>query len=117
MDGLMPYLRINQIGELHFLTSTFLSTPADQQFNFQKYNHGEADPLDLPYDYGSIMHYRKYAFTGNGFPTVVPKNKWATIGQRKGLSKIDIKKINKFYSCSAYTTAITSPKTTAKPTG
>lgn len=94
----------------------FLDT-LDQKFNFQKYNHGEADPLELPYDYGSIMHYRKYAFTGNGFPTIVPKDRNAAIGQRKGLSKIDIKKINKFYNCSSYTTASTTTKATAKPTG
>lgn len=99
-----------------YVTIYWNNIEKDQQFNFQKYNHGDADPLDLPYDYGSVMHYRKYAFTGNGFPTVVPKEKWATIGQRKGLSEIDIKKINKFYNCSAYTTASPTPKATAKPT-
>lgn len=99
-----------------YVTIYWNNVDKDQKFNFQKYNHGEADPLELPYDYGSIMHYRKYAFTGNGFPTIVPKDRNAAIGQRKGLSKIDIKKINKFYNCSSYTTASTTTKATAKPT-
>jgi len=84
----------------------------DQHYNFQKYSHGEADPLDLPYDYGSIMHYSKYAFSSNGNPTIVPKDKNASIGQRVALSKTDIKKINKFYKCSSFTTASTTTEAT-----
>lgn len=84
----------------------------DQHYNFQKYSHGEADPLDLPYDYGSIMHYPKYAFSSNGHPTIVPKDRNASIGQRVALSKTDIKKINKFYKCSSFTTASTTTEAT-----
>lgn len=96
--------------------SRFSRYALDQTYNFQKYSHGEADTLALPYDYGSIMHYPKYAFTGNGYPTIVPKDGNAAIGQRLALSKIDIKKINKFYKCSSYTTSTTTEATTI-PTG
>ncbi len=45
------------------------------------------------YDYGSIMHYGKYAFSRNGKPTITPlKN--VSIGQRDGLSTLDIRSIN-----------------------
>lgn len=92
--------------------SMYLTVLLDQHYNFQTYSHGEADPLDLPYDYGSIMHYPKDAFSSNGNPTIVPKDRNAAIGQRVALSKIDIKKINKFYKCSSFTTASTTTEAT-----
>ncbi|KAL9970039.1 hypothetical protein ACROYT_G022350 [Oculina patagonica] len=95
-----------------YVTVYWSNVDKDQTYNFQKYSHGEADTLALPYDYGSIMHYPKYAFTGNGYPTIVPKDGNAAIGQRLALSKIDIKKINKFYKCSSYTTSTTTEATT-----
>lgn len=73
--------------------------------------------MELPYDYGSIMHYPRYAFTCNGYPTIVPKDKNAVIGQRIALSKIDIRKINKFYKCSTYTTASAVTEPPAATTG
>ncbi|CAF4394367.1 unnamed protein product, partial [Rotaria magnacalcarata] len=42
------------------------------EHNFDVYSRTDADTLGLPYDFGSIMHYRSDAFSSNGRPTIVP---------------------------------------------
>jgi hypothetical protein len=46
------------------------------------------------YDYGSIMHYSRTAFTVNGQDTIVPTDPDTQIGQRDGLSAGDILAVN-----------------------
>jgi hypothetical protein len=46
------------------------------------------------YDYGSIMHYPRNAFSVNGQDTIVPTDPTAQIGQRNGLSAGDIAAAN-----------------------
>ena len=46
------------------------------------------------YDYGSIMHYPRSAFSKNGEDTIVPTDPDAQIGQRDGLSPGDIFAVN-----------------------
>ena len=65
--------------------------------NFKKYTHVLEQKYHSPYDYGSIMHYSQKAFDKNGRDTIVPKQRGVTIGQRKGLSEVDIKELNTFY--------------------
>lgn len=49
-----------------------------------------------PYDYGSIMHYGAFAFSANGQPTITTLQP-ATIGQRNGLSQLDLASIHQNY--------------------
>ncbi|XP_075044746.1 embryonic protein UVS.2-like [Mixophyes fleayi] len=57
--------------------------------------------LGLPYDYDSVMHYSRYAFTSNGKETIVPKlNTSVVLGQRFGVSTLDVAKLNKLYDCN-----------------
>ncbi|XP_041445824.1 high choriolytic enzyme 1 isoform X2 [Xenopus laevis] len=71
----------------------------DKERNFLKMN---TQNLGTPYDYLSVMHYGKFAFaTNSGKPTLEPKrNPTAMIGQRVGLSSLDVEKINRLYHCS-----------------
>ncbi|XP_044126456.1 astacin-like metalloendopeptidase [Bufo gargarizans] len=68
--------------------------------NFEKFQP-ETNNLALPYDYMSVMHYGRYAFTSVlGQPTIVPRpDATVTIGQRYGLSSLDLVKINRLYRC------------------
>uniref|UniRef100_A0A8C7Y9V9 Metalloendopeptidase n=1 Tax=Oryzias sinensis TaxID=183150 RepID=A0A8C7Y9V9_9TELE len=58
------------------------------------------DTLNLPYDFGSIMHYGTSYFSKDGSPTIQP-NEGVNIGQRKRLSQLDIQKINRLYRCGS----------------
>ncbi|XP_023285736.1 low choriolytic enzyme-like [Seriola lalandi dorsalis] len=69
-------------------------------YNFQK---KDTDNLNTPYDYSSIMHYGRTAFGKFGAETITPiRDPSASVGQRDGLSKIDILRINRLYKCWRY---------------
>ncbi|KAM7371298.1 hypothetical protein PAMP_010780 [Pampus punctatissimus] len=57
--------------------------------------------LNTPYDYSSIMHYGKTAFSiqyGRDSITPIP-DPYIQIGQRQGMSYGDITRINLLYGC------------------
>lgn len=56
-----------------------------------------------PYDYASIMHYGRTAFSKTGRPTIIPKAPEAPIGQRDGLSQLDRAAIGQLYGANAGT--------------
>ena len=59
-----------------------------------------------------LFHY-SYAFTKNGKKTIESKSdKDEKLGQRNGLSEIDVKQLNKLYKCK-YVTILIVMKTTA----
>ncbi|CAG5018557.1 unnamed protein product [Parnassius apollo] len=65
--------------------------------NFRKYNTFAVSDFGVGYDYDSVLHYSKKAFSANGQDTLVPKQSGAYIGQRVGLSHKDTQKLNKMY--------------------
>ncbi|XP_005860545.1 PREDICTED: astacin-like metalloendopeptidase [Myotis brandtii] len=55
----------------------------------------------VPYDYTSVMHYGRLAFSRRGLPTIMPL--WdpsVHIGQRWNLSASDITRVLRLYDCS-----------------
>jgi len=72
------------------------------EHNFDKYGADEIDPFDVPYDYGSVMHYPELAFSNNGEPTIVPREPNVTIGQRIEMSVSDQLKLNRMYECAIH---------------
>ncbi|XP_053316441.1 astacin-like metalloendopeptidase [Spea bombifrons] len=71
----------------------------------------DSNNLDLPYDYGSIMHYPSTAYSNpSGTNTIVPKpDPKVPIGQTLGMSHLDVMKINKLYKCNLCRTKFTDP--------
>ncbi|XP_069805664.1 embryonic protein UVS.2-like [Dendropsophus ebraccatus] len=82
-----------------YVTIMYQNIPEDHLGDFNKAN---TNNLGLKYDYGSVMHYDKYAFTNtSGQPTILPKpDPNVPIGQRDGLSPLDVAKINRLYQCN-----------------
>uniref|UniRef100_A0A670IPQ0 Metalloendopeptidase n=1 Tax=Podarcis muralis TaxID=64176 RepID=A0A670IPQ0_PODMU len=55
----------------------------------------------VDYDYASVMHYGRNAFSMSGSPTITPLSSSLTLlGQRWNLSNSDVARVNKLYKCS-----------------
>lgn len=68
--------------------------------DFAKARTKDVATFGLPYDYKSIMHYPKWAFSKNGKSTITAKgNSKMELGQRDGPTEIDVGKIRKMYRC------------------
>ncbi|XP_041845375.1 high choriolytic enzyme 1-like isoform X2 [Melanotaenia boesemani] len=68
-----------------------------QEPNFEKV---KTNNLRTPYDFNSVMHYDKYAFSKNGQPTIVAKsNPNLNFGTARQMSANDIARVNRLYGC------------------
>jgi len=77
-----------------FVTVVYDNIIPSMAFNFNKHI---SDGQDMgAYDYDSIMHYPRWAFSRNGQDTIIPKQE-RDIGQRKTLSQGDIDAVHSLY--------------------
>ncbi|XP_073397811.1 astacin-like metalloendopeptidase isoform X2 [Dendrobates tinctorius] len=78
------------------------------QVNQGDFRKDNGDTLNTAYNYNSIMHYSSTTFTNtSGKTTIVPKpNPKVFIGQRYGLSGLDVVMINRLYACNLCRTKI-----------
>ncbi|TSR16002.1 Meprin A subunit beta [Bagarius yarrelli] len=77
-----------------------------KEHNFNKYNDIISSSLNVPYDYGSMMHYSKNSFRNGTEPTIVTNIPAFSdvIGQRMEFSDSDLLKLNRLYNCTRTTT-------------
>ncbi|XP_076990833.1 astacin-like metalloendopeptidase [Tamandua tetradactyla] len=55
-----------------------------------------------PYDYASVLHYGRLAFSRRGAPTIVPlRDPRAHLGQRRNLSASDVTRVLRLYACGS----------------
>ncbi|XP_075867310.1 low choriolytic enzyme-like isoform X2 [Nelusetta ayraudi] len=67
------------------------------EYNFRTINTVN---LGTPYDYNSVMHYGRYAFSKNGQPTILPiPNPNVSIGRANQMNPTDIRRVNILYRC------------------
>lgn len=51
--------------------NVYVLFPLGMEHNFAKYRQDEVTDFGVPYDYGSVMHYRATAFSKDGNRTIV----------------------------------------------
>lgn len=80
------------------------------EHNFRRIN---TINLGTPYDYNSVMHYGRFAFSRNRQPTIVPiPDNNVSIGRATQMSRIDILRVNRLYRCNS--TAVTPEENPTK---
>lgn len=83
-----------------FVAIQWANIQAGKESNF---NQHISDGDDIGnYDYGSIMHYGRFAFSKNNQPTILQLQTGPTIGQRNGLSAGDIAAVHAIYRTTHY---------------
>lgn len=81
-----------------YIKINFNNVKAGTENNFDKYPSNVVTDYGFGYDVASVMHYPAYAFSKNGKPTIERRYHGNEVmGQREGLSQIDVAKINKMY--------------------
>lgn len=73
-----------------------------QEYNFLEESNETSTTQGFPYDYMSVMHYGKDAFSnGNGSTIITKDPKFQdVIGQRLEMSPSDVQELNHLYKCS-----------------
>ncbi|OWR54819.1 zinc metalloproteinase nas-13 [Danaus plexippus plexippus] len=82
-----------------FVKINYNNIRSGSEGNFKKSDSKRVADLGIPYDYNSVMHYSEYAFSKNSKKTIEPKTGGMKVGQREGLSRGDVKKVNAMYNC------------------
>ncbi|CAB3256877.1 unnamed protein product [Arctia plantaginis] len=83
----------------NFVTIRYNNIKSGAEINFKKANPQHSNDFGVPYDFNSVMHYSEYAFSKNQQKTIDPKVGGVKVGQREGLSRSDVRKVNNMYGC------------------
>ncbi|XP_034827814.1 hatching enzyme 1.2-like [Maniola hyperantus] len=107
--GTVLHELLHAVGFLHeqsrperddFVSIQYGNIKTGAENNFKKADSKRTADYGVSYDYNSVMHYSEYAFSKNTQKTIVPKIKDVKLGQREGLSRGDVKKVNNMYNCN-----------------
>nr|BAJ23940.1 hatching enzyme [Spirinchus lanceolatus] len=106
-NGVIQHELLHALGFYHehtrsdrdqYVRVNFANVRSEYTEAFQKQ---DTNNQNTPYDYSSVMHYGRNAFAQGG-ETITPiPDSSVAIGQRAGMAKIDIQRVNKLYECRA----------------
>lgn len=85
-----------------YISINFRNIKKDVAYNFEKVSAKKFSNFDTPYDYYSVMHYDGNAFAiDRSKPTITAKEEKynKVMGQRRGVSIGDLRRINRMYKC------------------
>ncbi|XP_065337058.1 zinc metalloproteinase nas-14-like [Cloeon dipterum] len=89
-----------------YVTVNFTNVQPKYYHDFDKISKKDYTDFGIPYDYDSVMHYDRYAFSVDPDDatktTIIPKDPNAVIGQNDHVSKRDFKKLNIRYNCTDF---------------
>ncbi|XP_072249989.1 meprin A subunit beta-like [Leuresthes tenuis] len=87
----------------NFVTVVLDNVLEGKKHNFRKVGSDESTTHGVPYDYWSVMHYSKSAFTnGNGATIITKDPKFQdVIGQNLEISTSDVQELNLLYKCNS----------------
>ncbi|XP_068680830.1 zinc metalloproteinase nas-6-like isoform X1 [Montipora foliosa] len=116
--GVVIHELLHALGMMHehcradrdqFIRINFDNIKPKARIEYQKWN---GYTIDEPYDYGSVMHYGSYFFSLDRHRPIIVKLMpgGPQIGQRKGFSDLDLRKINKLYKCKNYVRLRPAPR-------
>ncbi|XP_055604493.1 zinc metalloproteinase nas-13-like [Uranotaenia lowii] len=85
--------------------------------NFGKFEANDVDTYGIPYNYGSVMHYSKFAGArSNQSPVMNNRQMWnGDFGNESGFSQSDIDAVNIRYNCGSNNKKSRKPKQKQKP--
>ncbi|CAK1590548.1 unnamed protein product [Parnassius mnemosyne] len=83
----------------NYVTINYNNVKPGTENNFKKADSEYTSGFGVSYDYNSVMHYSEYAFSKNSKKTIEPKVGGVKLGQREGLSRGDVRKVNNMYNC------------------
>ncbi|XP_060936999.1 meprin A subunit beta-like [Limanda limanda] len=93
-----------------YITIVWENVEEGKEHNFLKHSANHTTTFGTPYDYASVMHYGKDAFSnGNGSTIIANQPEYQdVIGQRLEMSSNDVRKLQQLYNCTSAVTFLMS---------
>jgi hypothetical protein len=84
-------------GRDSYITIMWNNIYPEYEFDFEIRNNPLITEENYTYDYNSVMHYPKDAFSINGYDTILPADSNAVIGVTEDISPLDAEKAREIY--------------------